>query len=229
MLVDKYAVKGVVASLIGDEYIIPTLGVWNTFDDIDFDQLPNQFVLKTTHGGGGNGIVICRDKSTFDFTTAKRSLDKGLKLSLYPTFREWVYKAVRPRIIAEKYISSGTNEAIKDYKIFCFDGEPKFFKVDFGRFVEHHANYYDLDWNILPFGEDSLLPVFDHVENKPENFNVMLELARKLSHGKRFLRVDLYNVNGQIYFGELTFFPASGLLPFVPDECDEKIGNLLKL
>jgi hypothetical protein len=119
------------------------------------------------------------------------------------------------------------SEAIKDYKFFCFNGEPKFFKVDFGRFVEHHANYYDLNWNLLDIGETSLLPVPEHVENKPENFDDMVRIAGKLSAGMPFLRVDLYNVNGRIYFGETTFFPASGLLPFVPDSADFTLGKLI--
>jgi hypothetical protein len=118
---------------------------------------------------------------------------------------------------------------LKDYKFFCFNGEPKFFKVDFGRFVEHHANYYDLNWNLLNIGETGLLPVPEHVELKPENFDDMVEIAKNLSVGMPFLRVDLYNVKGQIYFGELTFFPASGLIPFAPDSADNEIGNLLDL
>lgn len=119
--------------------------------------------------------------------------------------------------------------SIKDYKFFCFAGEPKFFKVDFGRFIEHHANYYDLNWNLLPFGEMAFEPIRSHVEHSPEHFEDMIKIARKLTQGQKFLRVDLYNVSGKIYFGELTFYPGSGLNAFTSDEWDKKIGSSLNL
>lgn len=229
MMVDKAAVKAYVAKIIGDKYVIPTLGIWDRFDDIEFDKLPEKFVLKTTHGGGGGGVAICNDKSKFDIEKARKTINKSLNSDIYKTFREWPYKNVSKRIIAEKFIELPDNMELNDYKFFCFNGKVKFFKVDFGRFVEHHANYYDLDWNILPFGEIGLEPDFNHKILPPPCFEEMIEIAEKLSLGHKFIRVDLYNVAGKIYFGELTFFPASGLGPFTSREWDEKIGEYMTL
>jgi len=375
-LVDKYAVKQYVSDKIGEEHVIPTIGVWDSVDDIDFDSLPQKFVLKTTHGGGGNGVIICKDKSTFDVSAAKAKLHKALKADIYSKLREWPYKNVQRRIIAEqllevkghkdlpdykvfcfngepkfiqviqnrhtdetidffdvdwkhqnftglaynrhktlqsrlpiarptclddmlkvaRYLANGTDfvrvdlyncndryyfgevtfypasglgtflpdeyniilgnmlnikgssmgggklltinavddvvevhQEINDYKFFCFNGEPRFLKVDFGRFIEHHANYYDLEWNLLPFGEEGLNPDPSHEFLPPPNFKMMIELARRLSAEHPFLRVDFYNVAGKILFGELTFFPASGFGPFTPAEWNSKIGQLIKL
>lgn len=229
MMVDKYAVKDYVAGIIGSEYVIPTLGVWDSFDEIDFDSLPDKFVLKTTHGGGSGGVVICRDKALIDKEAMRRKLEKSLKQDIYKSLREWPYKNVARRIIAEQFLEIDANFEIKDYKFFCFNGEPRFLKVDFNRFIEHHANYYDTNWQLLPFGEAGLLPVESHIEQKPENFEEMVEIARKLSKGQPFLRVDLYNLQGKIYFGELTFFPASGLGAFSPMSADSQIGDYIKL
>jgi len=374
-MVDKYAVKKYVADKIGDKYIIPTLGVWNTFGEIDFDSLPGQFVLKTTHGGGSSGVVICRDKSSFDIKEAKQKLDRSLKTNNYWTYREWPYKNVPRRIIAEKFLEipdktdltdykfycfdgepryiqviqdRNTKETIdffdtewqhqeftglnpvgltpgvpnaetsivcpdnlddmldiarklskgipfvrvdlyqtvegvyygeitfypasglgcftpdewnghlgdlikipknggnyliynnnctiikvdgqlKDFKFFCFNGEPKFLKVDFDRFTNHHANYYDMEWNLLPFGEADFPPDENHIEVCPPNFDAMVDIAKKLSTGHKFLRVDLYNIGGKIFFGELTFFPASGLGKFTTEKSDSLIGGFLVL
>lgn len=227
-MVDKFSVKEFVSSIIGKDYIIPTLGVWNNFDEIDFDSLPDKFVLKTTHGGGGGGVVICKDKVKFDLDIARRKINSSLEGDIYKLLKEWPYKNVPKRIIAEKYIGDD-NAELKDYKFFCFNGIPKFLKVDFGRFVEHHANYYDTDWNLLPFGENDCPPVSSHLEVKPENFDKMLEIAARLSKGHPFLRVDLYNQNGKIFFGELTFFPASGFGKFTPIDWDYKLGEMIKL
>lgn len=228
-MVDKDTVKQFVAKRIGDRYIIPSLGAWNSVDEIDFNQLPEKFVLKTTHGGGGGGIVICKNKSTFDRSEAKAILDRSLKHDIYKNFREWPYRDASRRIIAEQLLEMPDNSEISDYKIFCFNGKPRFLKVDFGRFVEHHANYYDLDWRILPFGEEGLMPVPTHKIPKPTNLNEMLDIAIKLSSGQPFLRIDLYNIAGQIYFGELTFYPGSGLIHFRPIEWDIKIGDMLNI
>lgn len=227
--VDKYAVKKIVGDIIGNEYIIPTLGVWNNVDDIDWDTLPNQFVLKTTHGGGGGGVVICSDKSKFNKEEAKKKLSRSLKSDISSLMREWPYKEVPRRTVAEKLLTSTYSSEIKDYKFFCFNGEPKFLKVDFGRFSEHHANYYDLDWNLLPYGETGLEPDFNHIEDCPPNFKSMINIAKKLSNGFTFLRVDLYNVDGKIYFGELTLYPASGLLPWTNINTDYELGTLMEL
>lgn len=233
-MVDKYAVKQFVAERIGEEYIIPTLGVWNKPEDIDWDSLPDKFVLKTTHGGGSGGVVICSDINKFDKQAAIDKLNASLRSDIYASFREWPYKNVPKRIIAEKFMApkkTGVDnfDELKDYKFFCFDGKVKFFKVDFDRFIEHHANYYSVDGSLLPFGEKDCLPQFDKHIELPHNLRDMINLAEKLSVGFPFLRVDLYNVTGHIYFGELTFFPASGMGAFVPESWDRKIGYMLDI
>ena len=231
-MVDKYEVKNYVSKIIGDEFIIPTLGVWDNADDIDIDTLPNQFVLKTTHSGGGGGIAICKDKSNFDFATVSRLLNQNLKKSISAKLKEWPYEGVKRRIIAEKYIvddsASGSSE-LKDYKFFCFNGRVEVLKIDFSRFVDHHANYYDRDMNLLDFGEICCPPDFKHHIEKPKNFEKMINIAEQLSKGLPFARIDLYNSDGQIFFGEITFFPASGLGNFTSFEWDLKLGNLIDL
>lgn len=231
-MVDKYAVKEYVAKKIGEEYIIPTLGVWDKPDDIDWDSLPNQFVLKTTHGGGGGGVVICKDKTTFDRASAIAKLKESMASDIYSGLREWPYKNVPKRIIAEKFMAPEKSPAPKDlldFKFFCFNGKVKFFKVDFGRFVEHHANYYSPEGELLEFGEQGLEPDPNYPIELPNNLKEMISLAEKLSANEPFLRVDLFNVNGRIFFGELTFYPASGMLPWTTEEADMKIGKYLKL
>lgn len=231
-MVDKYAVKEYVANLIGEEYIIPTLGVWDKPEDIDWDSLPNQFVLKTTHGGGGGGVVICKDKTTFDKASAIAKLKESMASDIYSGLREWPYKNVPKRIIAEKFMAPEKSPAPKDlldFKFFCFNGKVKFFKVDFGRFVEHHANYYSPEGELLEFGEQGLEPDPNYPIELPNNLKDMISLAEKLSANEPFLRVDLFNVNGRIFFGELTFYPASGMIPWTTEEADMKIGKYLKL
>lgn len=381
-MVDKLAAKDYVAERIGKEYIIPTLGVWDSVDDIDWDSLPDQFVLKTTHGGGGCGVVVCSDKANFDKEKAIKKLDISMKSNAGKSYREKPYLNVPRKIIAEKFMAvhkpkhndvvadlpdykffcfngephycqvirdRSTKETIdfynmewnhmsfvglnpvakngiepvakpihletmkdicrklskdirfsridlyvindkeyfgeitfypaagfgeftpadwnerlgelinlkgniigggkiqiinneiikieqetpfddlKDYKFFCFNGKIKYFKIDFGRFVEHHANYYSPAGQLLSFGEKGFEPDPNHIEIMPENLNEMISIAEQLSDGFKFLRVDLYNVKGRIYFGELTFYPSSGMTPFVPKEWDEKLGCLLNV
>lgn len=373
LMVDKYAVKKYVADIIGEKYIIPTLGVWDKPEDIDWDALPNEFVLKTTHGGGGGGVVICRDKLTLNHAETIAKLNQSMSSDIYAGLREWPYKNVPHRIIAEKFIapekgksdlidykiycfngepklimtadgrfsgdkrfgyydtnwksvnitwgaprpdkdlprpeqlpqmlqvasqlskgiphvridlynirgnvmfgeitmfdSSGLevitpdnmdaylgsliklpkatrggykyliingiiskrmplHDELNDYKLFCFNGKVKFFKVDFGRFVEHHANYYSPEGVLLEFGENDFKPVPDYPIELPVNLNAMIALAEKLATNIPFLRVDFYNINGKIYFGELTFYPASGLSHWTSEEWDEKLGCFLQL
>lgn len=234
-MVDKLAVKDYVAARIGDEFIIPTLGVWNRVEDIDWESLPEQFVLKTTHGGGGCGVVVCPDKATFDKDKATKKLEVSMQSNSGLTYREKPYLNVPRKIIAEKFMvgnkvdNSSQKTDLPDYKFFCFNGKVRFFKIDFGRFIEHHANYYSINGELLPFGEKGLEPDPNHIEIMPNNLKDMISIAECLSERFKFLRVDLYNVNGKIYFGELTFYPAAGLLPFVPKEWDGKLGNLLTL
>ena len=232
IMVDKYAVKEYVANIIGKQYIIPTLAGGEKTEDIDCDCLPNQFVLKTTHGGGGCDVIVCKDKRKFDKEAALVKLTTSLTSDLFKKFREWPYKNVPKRIIAEKFMQVENAEEgsdLKDYKFFCFNGKVRFFKIDFDRFVEHHANYYSPDGKLLPFGEADLPPVPSHVENMPENLAEMIQLAEKLSVEQSFLRVDFYNINGLIYFGELTFYPASGMGTFTDENIDLQLGSYLKL
>lgn len=229
IMADKSLVKDYVAMKIGLEHIIPTLGVWNDFDEIDFSKLPNQFVMKSTNGGGGGGVIICQDKAKLNFSDIKERLEKSMNVSSSKLQGEWVYKDIQPRIIVEKLIKDTEDGDLKDYKFFCFNGKAFCFKVDFGRFTEHHANYYNAKGELLPFGETICPPDFDHQIPMPPNLSQMIALAEKLSEGHPFLRVDFYNINSKIYFGECTFYPNSGFGTFVPEEWDEKLGELIVL
>lgn len=226
-MVDKYEAKRYVAELIGEEYIIPTLAVYNSVEEIDFDALPNQFVLKCTHDSGG--VVICADKSTFDKEAALKKLRKLIKRRYYWQSREWPYKNVPQKIIAEQYMIDESGYELKDYKFFCFNGEVKVLKVDFDRFTEHRANYFDCEGKLLPFGEVVCPPDFNKTLTIPPCFDKMLRVAERLSHKIPFVRVDLYNINGSIYFGEITFYPASGWGPFIPDSWDCILGSWIEL
>lgn len=225
--VDKLAVKDIVAKKIGKEYIIPTLKVYDSINEISLSDLPNQFVLKCTHDSGT--VVICSNKKELNFKESKDKLKKRMSENYFYRLREWPYKNVKPRIIAEEFINDDKEGQLKDYKFFCFNGRVKFLKIDFDRFSNHRANYYDLNMKLLPFGEVDFMPDRNHIEKKPQNFEKMLELAEVLSEGLPFIRVDFYNVDGKIYFGELTFFPASGLGKFTDEKWDVEIGNMLEL
>lgn len=225
-MVDKYEAKKYVADIIGEEYIIPTLGVWDKFEDIDFDTLPEQFVLKTTHDSGG--VVICRDKKTFDIEKAKEKIESSLKREFYYLWREWPYKDVKPRIIAEKYMVDESGVELKDYKVFCFGGEPKFVNVDFDRFSDHKRNIYSTDWELLEISNYYPRDPKRKIE-KPEKLEEMMHLARMLSAGIPHIRVDFYSINDRIYFGELTFFHASGYKEFYPKKWNYIIGSWIEL
>lgn len=227
IMVDKYLVKDYVAKSIGEDHVVKTLGVWSNFDDFDLDKLPNQFVLKSNHNCGG--IIICTDKSQFDKKLAQKFFKQNLKANYYYDHREWPYKHVRPLLFAEEFIVDESGYELKDYKFFCFDGEPKILKVDFGRFSEHHANYYDMEWNLLPFGEVDYPPEADHKISKPNNFKEMVEIVKILSKGHPFLRVDLYHTADKIYFGEMTFFPAGGFGKFNDMKWDYTLGSWINL
>lgn len=228
MMVDKYAVKEYVSGIIGEEYVIPTLGVWDRPEDIEWDKLPNQFVLKTTNGGGNEGVVICCDKAHLDKRRAVSVLNESLGIDLYNVCREWPYKNVIPRIIVEKYMEDPSTKELIDYKFYCFNGIPKFVMVASGRLKNNKVfAYFDEKWNKLDFRWGAPKP--DKYPQKPENFEKMLELSSKLSADLPHVRVDLYNVDGQIYFGELTFYDGSGMERFEPEEWDYKFGEWLKL
>ena len=227
-MVDKVGAKEYVASIIGEEYIIPTIGVWDRVEDIDWEALPNQFVLKCTHDSGG--IVICPDKTKLDISAAKRKLKRGLKRDFYSQNREWPYKDVKRRIIGEVYMVDESGYELKDYKWFCFDGVPKalFIATDRGvKGEETKFDFFDADFNHLPFTNGH--PNSPHTILKPQGFEKMKELAAKLSEGQPHLRVDFYDINGKIYFGELTFYHWSGTTPFEPVEWDYKFGEWIKL
>jgi hypothetical protein len=225
-MVDKIAVKEYVANIIGNEYIIPTIAIYNKPEDIDFDQLPNQFVLKVTHDSGG--IFVCKNKQTINKKEVIKKMKWGLKRTFYKLNREYPYKDVPRRIIAEQYMEDESGYELKDYKIFCFDGKPKLLFVATDRQIHKTKfDFFDLDWNHLPFTNghpNNPKPIL-----KPKNFEKMLEIAAKLSKGIPHVRVDLYNIDGKIYFGEMTFFHWSGIVPFVPEEWDYKIGDMLHL
>lgn len=224
-LVDKYAVKEYIEKLNWGGKTIPTLGVWDRFDDIDFAQLPNQFVLKTTHDSGG--IVIVKDKGKMDMQKARKKLEKSLQRKYFLMSREYPYKDVKPRIIAEKFMVDESGTELKDYKFFCFNGEVKFLFVATDRPFDTRFDFFDADFNHLPFKQGH--PWAWKEIKKPANFEEMKRAAAALSKGMPHVRVDLYNINGEIYFGELTFFHFSGVVPFEPAEWDEKIGDYLKL
>ena len=226
-MVDKYEVKRYVSNLIGEEYVIPLLGVWDRFDDINFDLLPDQFVLKTTHSGGSTGVIICKDKKMFDIQKAKATIASSLKTNVYKTLREWPYKDVKPRIIAEAYMSDGVRSVLLDYKFFCFNGEPKVMLVATGRDESVCFDYFDMEFNHLPFQQGG--PNSSHSISKPDNFDEMIALVRILVKDIPHVRLDLYDVNGKIYFGEFTFFDSSGMANFEPVEWDYILGSYIKL
>lgn len=227
-MVDKYVVKEYVAKIIGEKYIIPTIGVWDRPEDIDFESLPNQFVLKCTHDSGG--LVICRDKAKLDKKAAIIKLRKALKQNYYRKWREWPYKNVPRRIIAEKYIGLGPIIMdLPDYKFFCFNGEPKYCQVISGRNTTMCCDFFDKNWNHQPFHEPRLYPFSDYQLEKPSNYEEMWNLAKKLAKGKPFSRIDFYEVRGKIYFGEITFFPTTGMGGFDPEVFDQIFGEMLLL
>lgn len=228
IMVDKVEAKKYVTNLIGEEYIIPTLGVYNNVEDIDFEKLPQQFVLKCTHDSGG--IVVCRDKTKLNINDAKKKLSKGLNRSYYYQNREWPYLNVTPRIIAEQYMEDRETGELRDYKFFCFNGEVKALFIASDRFTdgeETKFDFFDADFNHLPFTNGH--PNANVLPKKPIQFELMKELAAKLSKNIPQVRIDFYEVGGNVYFGEITFFHWSGLTPFEPIEWDYTFGSWITL
>ena len=232
-MVDKYEVKKFVADIIGEKYIIPTLGVWDSFEEIDFDSLPDKFVLKTTNGGGSSGVVICTDKATFDKRTAKEKLEKSMANDIYKAMGEWAYKDVPKRILAEKFMISIKKNVLTDltdYKFFCFNGEPHYCQVIRDRNSNETIDFYDMEWNHLPFvglnpvARNGVQPVV-----RPLHLDKMIEICHKLSKDMSFSRIDLYVIDDEEFFGEITLYPASGYGKFIPEEWDLTIGEILKL
>ena len=233
MMVDKIAVKEWVKEVIGERYVIPTIGVWDRFEDIDFGSLPNQFVLKTNNGGGNTGVVVCVDKSKFDKEEAKKKIEQSLKSSIYANFREWPYKDVKPRIFAEEYMSDDTDfnkGGLSDYKFTCFNGIADNVMVCVDRNSgETKFYFYDRQWNLLPLNVRGRNTDPSFKLPKPDCMDEMFDLAGKLSEGIPFLRVDLYCINGRPYFGETTFFPASGFDPNILPETELAFGDKIIL
>lgn len=224
--VDKYSVREYVAEKIGSEYLVPLYDKWDSADEIDFTNLPSKFVLKCNHDSGS--VKIITDKKSVNLDSLKAYYANRLKRSSFSYGREWPYKNVKPCIVAEAYLGDGISD-LKDYKFFCFDGCVRFFKVDFDRFRKHRANYFDTDLNVLPVYEQ-LVPNDLNVNiDLPKEITQMMLLASDLSKGLTFVRVDFYNYNGKIYFGEMTFFPGSGFDLLLPTEWEEKVGEMLKL
>ena len=226
--VDKYKVREYVAKTIGEKYLIPLLGVWDSPDDINFDKLPNQFVLKCNHDSGG--LCICKDKSIFDIEGAKAILSKSLNFDYYLKFREWTYKDVPRKIIAEKYmVDVSESLSLRDYKFMCFDGKVKCCFVCSDRNTNNglHVTFFDINWNVLPF--ERHYPSRKDGLQKPKSYNEMIMLSEKLSKDIPFVRVDFYEINGKVYFGELTFYPGSGFEEFTPYSADEWLGSFLKI
>lgn len=226
-MVDKYKCKEYVGNIIGYEYIIPTLGVWDSFDEIDFEALPDQFVLKCTHDSGG--LVVCRNKSSLDMDAARKKIETCLSNNFYYMGREWPYKNVKPRIIAEQYLSNdGEEDELSDYKVLCFNGEPKLVEIHRGRFSGHHTqDIYDTDWNKTKF-EQPEDPCSDEIMEKPVFADKMFELSAVLSKGIPHVRIDWYYTRGRLLFGEITFFDGSGFCSFIENQ-DEILGSWITL
>ena len=228
-LVDKYLVKQIVSEKIGKEFVTPLFGVWENPEDINWESLPNEFVLKTTHGGGNTGVIICTDKTTLDKKKAIERLQKSLKNDIFLLYREWPYRNVKRRIIAEGLIKSQTDEEIRDYKFYCFHGKPQFVAIASERFSGKgpYFDYFDMRGNNLYFEQGGKNN--PNTPELPSNYFEMQKVVQKLSQGIPHVRLDIYSVNGKIYFGEYTFFDASGFEKFHPKKWDRIFGNYLIL
>ena len=225
-MADKYAVRKYVTDRLGEGYLIPLLGVWERAEEIDFSMLPEQFVLKCTHDSGS--ILICKDRKSFNVAAAREKLNEKLKTNYYYPSREWPYKNIKPRIIAEKYMTDESQVELKDYKIYTFNGEPYLIQVDFGRFTKHKRNLYTTDWEYIDetieYPRDPSIQI-----ERPEKLEEMLLCARNLSEGTASLRTDFYSINDKIYFGEITFYQEAGFAHFSSEEYARKLGKMIRL
>ena len=228
-LVDKVAVKQYVSSIIGEEYIIPTIGVWDNPDQVDYDSLPDQFVLKCNHNSGG--LYICKNKDAMDVEFVKKLLWNSLNDDYYLRCREWPYKDIKRKVFAEKYLANDTGEDLIDYKFFCFNGEPKYCQVISNRSSDECIDFYDMEWKRI----NGLcgLNIYAHNSNEgvkcPSSFSKMLDVARALSKDFVFIRIDLYEIKSKPYFGEMTFFPNGGYGRFTPPEWNTCFGEMIDL
>ncbi|MFQ6879528.1 MAG: ATP-grasp fold amidoligase family protein [Oscillospiraceae bacterium] len=229
VMVDKVKAKKYVADIIGEEYIIPTLGVWDSPDKIDLNQLPEQFVLKCNHGSGD--VFVCKNKAEFNFEHVKKKLRKLLKEDYYLIGREWPYKNVSRKIIAEKYMEDKNTAELCDYKFFCFNEVPKYCQVICNRSTNETIDFFDMEWNHQEFTGLSLpnKPFSNNPISIPIQFEKMKEFASILAKDIPFVRIDFYEVNGDLYFGEITLYPAGGFGVFTPDEWNLKLGEYINL
>lgn len=226
-VVDKFEVRNYVSKKIGENYLCKLHGVYDNFEDIDFSLLPNKFVVKATHDSGS--VYIVKDKNKMNKSKLKKEINFALKINYFYEGREWPYKNVKPRIIIEEYLENENGEPLRDYKIWCFSGDPKFIQVMSERSNSHfYINHFDLEWN------EFKLEIEDRIANpkkipRPKTLNEMIEVAKKLSNPFHFSRIDLYEINGEIVFGEITFFPAGGMYKFINYQDDLKLGKLINL
>ncbi len=227
VMVDKVEAKKWVAERIGEQYVIPTLGVWERPEDIDFDSLPERFVMKTNHDSGR--VCVCTDKSKLDREKVRRDMASSLKRDYYLTGREWPYKNVPRRILAEQYLDSGASSDLVDYKFFCFDGKPRFIQVIQNRSTDETIDFFDLQWNHQEFVGLSVSSRAERMPEAPENLSEMIAVAEAVAIRNPFCRIDLYDVNHKVYFGEITFYPASGFGRFQPEAYNEIIGEMISL
>lgn len=228
--VDKYKVRNFVKRCGLEEILVPIIGKYDSIEDIDWDELPETFVMKTTHGGGGLNVVVCQDKNRLDRSEIMEKMSSGNKpFRKNSGGREWAYYGLQPGIVVEELLVNSENPevGINDYKIFCYDGKPEYIAVDVDRYIGHKRNIYDREWNNLHVASDC--PVCNWEIVKPRNFERMMEIAAKLSAEFPFVRVDLYNIGEKIYFGELTFYPWSGYVLYEPDEWDFRFGEAIPL
>lgn len=224
--VDKFEVRNYIEEKIGKKYLNELIGIYNSASEINFNELPNQFVIKGTHGSGYN--IIVKDKNELNIAKTKKQINKFLSQNYYHKFRESIYKNVKPRIIIEKYISEIDNDSLIDYKFHCFHGQPKYVFVQKNKSENISKCFYDLNWNrVLP---EKFIPAFSNSNfTKPDNFEEMIQIAQKLSEGFIFLRVDLYSIGNKIIFGELTFFSNAGLVRSSIERFNKEFGELIKL
>lgn len=221
---DKWKVRKFVARKIGKKYLNKVYGVYNSVEEIDLKKLPNQFVLKTTHGSGW--IIICKNKAELDWKKTKKTLKRWLKASYYKKYKERYYRLIKPMIICEKYLEE-KNGQLADYKFFCFDGQPKFIHFDIDRFTNHRRNFYDLKWQKLPFSQGC--PNIKEKIPKPKGLSKMIKMAKTLSVDFNHARIDFYHLNNKIYFSEITFAQYSGTHPFIPKKYDYILGKYFKI
>lgn len=232
MMVDKYAVKDFVAKVIGKQYVIPTLALWDNPNEVNLDDLPQQFVIKTTHGGGGDDIFVCKDKTFFNRDIFLQQFNKSIQKNTYIPFREWPYKNVHRRIMAERFIydSSNPNSDLTDYKFYCFSGVPTFCQVIKNRHVKETIDFFDMDWRHLEFyGLNPKAKPSETEIARPVHFDKMKEIARQLSVGLLFSRIDLYDTSEGPFFGEITLYPNSGFGLFTPSKYNIILGNMIHL